>query len=250
MSRLADKIKRVGRVEPAPIGFGAPPERRASATILCLLRLEKDDAKKVAQAAAAADAVIITGAHTGKLADVLKKLGEVPAGLRLEDAKRTNVVAAREAGADFVVLDEESAAEAVLEEKTGLVLTVDRDAGDTELRALAGLSLDALDVGPLGEPFTLRRLMGLRRVSLLAQTPLLVDVPAGIEPSRLEALREAGVAGVVLDGRSADKLQALLGAVLSLPPRGRRREGRTEALLPAAAAAAASSEEEEEPDFE
>jgi hypothetical protein len=249
MSRLADKIKRAGRVEPAPIGFGAPPERRASATILCLLRLEKDEAKKVAQAAAAADAVIITGVEPGKLADSLKKLGDVTAGLRLENAKRSDVAAAREAGADFVILDEESAADAVLEEKTGLVLTVDPDAGDTDLRALAGLSLDALDVGPLGEPFTLRRLMSLRRVSLLSQTPLLVDVPAGIEASRLEALREAGVAGVVLDGRSADKLQTLLDAVLSLPPRGRRREGRTEALLPAAAAAA-SSEEEEEPDYE
>jgi len=248
MSRLADKIKRAGRVEPAPIGFGAPPERRASATILCLLRLEKDEAKKVAQAAAAADAVIITGVEPGKLADSLKKLGDVTAGLRLENAKRSDVAAAREAGADFVILDEESAADAVLEEKTGLVLTVDPDAGDTDLRALAGLSLDALDVGPLGEPFTLRRLMSLRRVSLLSQTPLLVDVPAGIEASRLEALREAGVAGVVLDGRSADKLQTLLDAVLSLPPRGRRREGRTEALLPAAAAA--SSEEEEEPDYE
>ena len=117
----------------------------------------------------------------------------------------------------------------MLEEKTGLVLTVDRDAGDTELRALAGLSLDALDVGPLGEPFTLRRLMGLRRVSLLAQTPLLVDVPAGIEASRLEALREAGVAGVVLDGRSADKLRGAAGgrplAAAARPPPGRADGG-------------------------
>ena len=91
MSRLADKMKRAGRVEPAPIGFGAPPERRASATILCLLRLDKDEAKKVAQAAATADAVIITGVDADKLADALKKLGDVPAGLRLQDAKRTSV---------------------------------------------------------------------------------------------------------------------------------------------------------------
>jgi hypothetical protein len=249
MSKLSDKMKRAGRVESAHIGFGAAPERRAVATMLCLLRLDKDEAKKAAQSAAAADAVIITGADAGKLTDLLKKLGDVPTGLRVEDGRRAGVAAAREAGADFVVLDEESAADAVLEEKTGLVLTLDRDVGDTELRALAGLSLDALDVGPLGEPFTLRRLMELRRVSLLSQTALLVGVPAGIEASRLEALREAGVAGVVLDGRSADKLQALREAVLSLPPRGRRREVRNEALLPSVAAAA-SSEEDEEPDYE
>ena len=249
MSKLAEKIKRAGRVESAPIGFGAPAERRATPTLLCLLRLDKDEVKKVEKSAAAADAVIISGLEAGKLADVLKKLGDLPAGLRLQDARRSAVAAARDAGADFVVLDEEAAAEAVLEEKTGLVLVVDRDAGDTELRALAGLSLDALDVGPLGEPFTLRRLMALRRVSLLSQTPLLVDVPAGIEASRLEALREAGVAGVVMDGRSADKLPALLETVRSLPSRGRRREARTEALLPSVSASA-SSEEDEEPDYE
>ena len=94
MSRLADKIKRAGRWSPLP---SASARRRSAAplTLLCLLRLEKDEAKKVAQAAAAADAVIITGVEPGKLADVLKKLGDVPAGLRLEDAKRANVAAAR-----------------------------------------------------------------------------------------------------------------------------------------------------------
>ena len=86
MSKLADRIKRAGKVEPAPMGFGAPAERRAAPTLLCLLRLDKDDAKRAAQAAAAADAVIITGADAGKLADALKKLGDLPAGLRLEDA--------------------------------------------------------------------------------------------------------------------------------------------------------------------
>src|SRR3970282_1780045 len=102
MSRLADKMKRAGRVEPAPIGFGAPPGPRAAAPMVCPLGLEKDEAKKVAQAAAAADAVIITGADSGKLADLLKKLGDVPAGLRLEDGQRTSVAAAREARGDFV----------------------------------------------------------------------------------------------------------------------------------------------------
>src|SRR3972149_129894 len=75
MSRLADKIKRAGRVETAPIGFGVPAERRVIASMLCLLRLDKDDAKKVAQAAAAADAFIVTGADAGKLSDTLRKPG-------------------------------------------------------------------------------------------------------------------------------------------------------------------------------
>ena len=61
MSKLADKIRSAGRVAPAPIGFGVAMERRASPTLLCLLRLDKNQVKSVGDAAAAgADAVIIT----------------------------------------------------------------------------------------------------------------------------------------------------------------------------------------------
>lgn len=249
MSKLADKIKRAGKVEAGPIGFGVAAERRPSPTLLCLLRLDKDQAKKVGDTAdAAADAVIITGLEAGKLGDALQKLGDVPVGLRVEDAQRATVAAAREAGADFVLLDEESSAEVVLEEKVGLVLRLGTQAGDTELRALAGLALDALEIAPIGEPFTVRRLMELRRLSLLSQTPLLVEVTPEIGPSRLEALRGAGVAGIIIDGKSADKLSALRQAILSLPARGQRREERVDALLPSHTTVPA--DEEEEPEYE
>lgn len=249
MSKLADKIRRASKMEAGPIGFGVVAERRPSPTLLCLLRLDKDQAKKVGDTAdAAADAVIITGLEAGKLGDALQKLGDVPVGLRAEDAQRATVAAAREAGADFVLLDEESSAEVVLEEKVGLVLRLGAQAGDTELRALSGLALDALEIAPIGEPFTVRRLMELRRLSLLSQTPLLVEVTPEIGPSRLEALRGAGVAGVILDGKSADKLSALRQAILSLPARGQRREERVDALLPSHTAVPAV--EEEEPEFE
>ncbi len=231
------------------MGFGVVAERRASATMLCLLRLNKDQVKKAGDAAAAdADAVIITGLEADGLRDALKKLGVVTVGLRAEDAQRATVLAAREAGADFVLLDEESSGEAVLEEKVGLVLRVGAEARDAELRALAGLSLDALEIAPISEPFTVRRLMELRRLSSLSQTPLLVEVTPEIGPSRLEALRDAGVAGVILDGESADKLAALRQAILSLPSRGRRREGRTDAVLPSLTAL--PEYEDEEPDIE
>jgi hypothetical protein len=247
MSRLADRIKRTSRVEAAPIGFGLAAERRASPTLLCLLRLDKDEVSKVGDAAGA-DAVIISGLDAGKLGDAIKKMGDLPVGVRLEDAERAAVAAARGAGADFVLLDERASAEAVLEEKVGLVLSVSADMGDTELRVLAGLPLEALEVPAAREPLTLRGMMELRRLSLLSQTPLLVEVQPEIGASRLQALREAGAVGVILDGKYADGLTALREAVLSLPPRGRRREERPEAVLPPLTAAPAG-EQEEEPEY-
>ncbi len=175
-------------------------------------------------------------------------MGDLPVGVRLENAERAAVAAARGAGADFVLLDERASAEAVLEERVGLVLSVSADMGDTELRVLAGLPLEALEVPAAREPLTLRGMMELRRLSLLSQTPLLVEVQPEIGASRLQALREAGAVGVILDGKYADGLTALREAVLSLPPRGRRREERPEAVLPPLTAAPAG-EEEEEPEY-
>jgi len=249
MSRLADRIERAARRAAAPIGFGLAAERRASPTLLCLLRLDKEQVSKVGDAAAGvADAVIISGLDAGKLGDAIKTLGDLPVGLRLGNAERAAVAAARGAGADFVLLDQGASAEAVLEEGVGLVLSVGTDTGDTELRVLAGLPLEALGIPAVGEPLTLRGMLELRRLSLFSQTPLLVEVPPQIDASRLQALREAGAVGVILDGKHTDKLGALREAVLSLPPRGRRREERAEALLPPLTAAPAE-EEEEEPEY-
>lgn len=232
MSKLADSIKRCTRVDAGHLGFGlGGPQAAATATMLCLLRLDKDGAKK-ADKDSGADAVIVGGVDPDKAGSLAKKVGDTPLGLLLQGAGRDGVQAAREAAADFVLLDGSAAAESLLEEKVGLVLRVDADLGDTELRALAGLSLDALEIAALEEPFTLRRLMAVRRLALLAQTPLLVEVAADISASRLEALRDSGVVGVILDGKSASKLGALRKTVASLPPRGRKRGEHSDALLP------------------
>src|SRR3990172_8718097 len=219
MSRLVDKIKRARRMDAAPMGFGVATERRASPTLLCLLRLDRDQAGKIGDAAATADAVIITGAEVDKLERVLSKLGDVCVGLDLGNAERSTVAAAREAGADFVLLNGQSAADVILEAPA------------------------------VGEPFTLRQFVELRRLSMLSQTPLFIEVQSEAGPARLEALRNAGVVGVIIDGKAPGQLAALREAVLSLPPRGHRGEERTEALLPSLTGVP-SAEVEEDPDSE
>jgi hypothetical protein len=244
MSKLSEKIRRAGQVESAPLGFGLGPARAAAATMLCLLRLDKDQSKK--PEASDADAVILTGVAAEKLGGVAKKVGETPLGVRLDRGDHESVAAAREGGADFAVLDGAASAEAVLERSgVGLVLVAD-EWGDTELRALAGLGLDAILVGPMAEPFTLSRLLALRRLALLSQTPLLVEVDPKIEASRLETLRESGVVGVVLDGKSAGKLSSLRKTVLALRPRGKRKGEHTDALLPSPVGAGTGEDEDDE----
>ncbi|MEX0799734.1 MAG: hypothetical protein WD379_00785 [Dehalococcoidia bacterium] len=244
MSKLSEKIRRAGQVESAPLGFGLGRPREAPASMLCLLRLDKEQSKK--PEAADADAVILEGVAADRAGSVAKKLGDTLLGLRLEGGDRAAVAAARGAAADFVVLDAASPAEALLESGgVGLVLVAD-EWGDPELRTLAGLGLDAIVVGQMEEPFTLGRLLELRRLAVLSQTPLLVEVDPKIEASRLETLRESGVLGVILDGKSAAKLPALRKLVLSLPQRGKRKSEHSDALLPSLVGAGDYEEDDDD----
>ncbi|MBI2914080.1 MAG: hypothetical protein HYY03_09180 [Chloroflexi bacterium] len=248
MSKLADLIRKASRVEAAPMGFGARAARKPAPAILCLVRLSAGDAHKAAEAAGkGADAVLLEGVDPGKLKEQAQKAGAVVLGVHLLKPDRAAVNALREAGADFVVLDPQAApAESLLEEGIGVVLTLARDTADTTLRLLADLSLDALLVAPPEDPLTVARALELRRLSVLSRLPLLRELPSDVDSSRLQALRDAGVAGVIIEGRTLDRLPSLRRAVDALPPRGRRREERPQVMLPVQALVSAGEEEEEE----
>jgi len=253
VSKLADRIRRAGRVEPAPLGFAAAAARPKAATLLCLVRLNGNEANKAGEAAAkGADAVIVLGADAGKLKDASGKAGsEAVLGAGLEKADRQKVTAAREAGADFVTLDAQSAmADALLEEKVGFVLAVDGETDDTTLRLLGDLGLDGLVVPSPQGPLTLDGLLKLRRISALARTPMLTEVRADADASLLQALREAGVIGVIVDASGIGRLEPLRERIASLPARGRRKEERAEAVIPAGVTAAAGHDHEDDDDDE
>ena len=77
----------------------------------------------------------------------------------------------------------------------------------------------------------------MRRVSALGRTPLFVEISGDTDPSHLQALRESGVAGVIIEGSALGKLGKLSETIAALPARGKKREDRKEATIPAAAMA-------------
>jgi hypothetical protein len=145
------------------------------------------------------------------------------------------VSALREAGADFIVLDAESMAEALLEENVGFVLLARGDADDTRLRLLGDLNLDAVIPPPPDGSLTIDRLLELRRISALGRTALLVEVNGDTDSSHLQALRESGVAGVIVEGSALGRLSKLRETIAALPARGKKQEERGQAMIPAAA---------------
>jgi hypothetical protein len=251
MSKLADRIKKASRVEPAPLGFAAAAARRSSPTLLCVVRLSQNEAGKVEEAVKkGADAVIVDGLESGKAKDAAGKAGESALGVAMPGAaSRDRIAALREAGADFAVLDMASAmADALLEEKIGLVLSVDGESDDTTLRLIGDLGLEALIVASPEAPLSVQELLRLRRLASLARTPLLTHVSGNAEANHLQALRESGVAGVIVDSSGLGKLESLRERIAALPARGKRKEERAEAMLPAGAMSGGDHEHEDDDD--
>ena len=152
VSKLSDVIRKATRAEASRrLGFGTAAAPRPAPSLLCLVHLSAGDSHKVAEAVSqGADAVILDGADPGKVKDQIRKAEKAVLGVRLRGkADRSAVAAQHEAGADFVVLEPDSAAaEALLEDGLGVVLSLGRDLPDMTLRLLGDLSPDALLAPP------------------------------------------------------------------------------------------------------
>ena len=212
MSKLSDAIRRVTRVEPTPMGF-APVAVKKQPTMLLAAQLGAGTT-----APAGADIVIAAAQHAPAAAS--NGGSEQPLrGALVEGAGE------RPEGFDFLVFEADAApASVLLEEDAGLVMSPPADLSDSLLQALQWLPLDALLVRWEGA-VTVRRLLELQRLSGFSRKPLLLvvnDEPASPE---LEALREAGVIGIVVDfaGAGAAKRFARLREVVDgLRPRPKR----------------------------
>jgi hypothetical protein len=261
MSKLANKIRKITRVEPAPLGFGVAAARSRPPGLLLMVHGPAPSIRAPADLAKSGlDALLLSlnpEKDAAEAARWAKAAGDLPCGLRVPSAASETTAALKQAGIDFLAFEAESAsADVLLDAEMGYVLALADDPSDSLLRAIADFPLDALWLADWQGPLTVRSQLELRRIYLLARTPLLVPVHADANAGDLECLRDAGVVGVAVDGREHgvwDRLAALRQAIDGLPPpRLRRREERPEAVLPVSAltpSAAGEEEEEEGEDF-
>jgi len=217
MSQLSDRMRRAARTEARPVGLVAAA-KTAQATMLVVADVSAADAAGVT--AAAADALLFAEDSAESALTIAAKLG-VPIGVRLTSGDRARVAALRAAGADFIVLSEECAASATMDQEMSFILELAAEPSDTDLRALNALPLEGLLAGAVDGLLTIRRSLGLRRITTFVQRPLMLPVSDETSVADLEALRELNVLLLLAPLASA---AALKERVLTLPPRRRRRE--------------------------
>jgi hypothetical protein len=187
--------------------------------------------------------VIVGSAKSAAKPDTGKDVAGAIAGARIGATAVNEAAQYREGGYDFVVFDPNSAsATALLDEKVGYVLTLPDNLSDNEIRTLESFQLDAIDVGALSTPLTVRRQIDLRRIFAMARKPLMASVDGAISVTELQALRDTNVLVVVADG--ADNVEKLRKTIEALPPRSRRKDDdRPTPLVPHNAMAEEESDE-------
>jgi hypothetical protein len=242
LSKLAEKIRRAAGVSGGGLGFGVARASREPTMVLVARTADVNDAADLAQRGA--DVVLV---------DLSRQSGEAPkasagnavAGAYIAAKKEGESSACKRADYDFVAFDPDTAAAtALLEEDVGYVLVLPAGLDDAGLRSLEGLQLDAIDVGEIEGPLTVRRQLELRRIFAMTRKPLIASVAPSVSVAELQAIRDTNVVLVVAETR--DGVETLRKTIDALPERRRRtdREDRPTPLVPRAAAA----EEEEEDD--
>ena len=256
MSKLLDLLQRISDGAPAPLGFGAA--RAGSLPGLALVGLVTADhqAGLASAAQASLDAAILSGLGG---ADGIKDVGAaavgVPWGAHVPALSGDEAQACCDAGADLLAFGLESPAAAIAgDDDLARLVSVPSDLPDRELRALAALPVDGftLDMTAVAGPWTLQDLVAVGSITRRTDKQVLVLVSGAPAKQDLEALRDMGATGLIVDlaAVSPEDLSGLKSALLDMP-RPRRRRDRIRATVPSSGFSASrppSREDEDDDD--
>lgn len=192
---------------------------------------------------AGADAVLLSIPKTGVKPSKALAKADIPWGGWLKEVSGPAVKKLGEEGADFIVFSAASISQAVLEEENlGKVVEVEAALDAGLLKAIDDLPVDAVIIAGEKPSLTWQDLMLFRRGANVLTKPLLAKVSPDVTASELQALCEAGVAGVVVGGKWAE-LRLMIDK-MPAPKASKRRKA--EPLVPRVGGGVGTVSEEEE----
>ncbi len=231
MSKLLDLLQRIGDGSPAPLGFGAARDGNLPGLALIGLVAADQAASIAAAAGAGVDAVIVSGVGSpADLPDLNQVANGLAWGIQGPVLSASEIQAGREAGADLLVFSLASNAAAIAgEDDLARLVLLNPDRPDRELRAISALPVDGFVVELAADSgaWTLEELVAVGSLTRRTDKYVLVQVSGIPEPAELEALRDMGASGLVIDlaAVAATDLAGLKSVLLQMPrPRPRRRD--------------------------
>ncbi len=254
MSKLIERLEKVGTVAPTPIGFGA---NRAVEKAPALLLLALSETKSTPSASQLqADSYIMSAGKITKAELKAAKgiAGDALWGLWPETITNDSLNALKGEGGDFFIFSTvNTPAEVLAVEDLGRLITIPADFPEELGHSLEELPVDAVILAGLEEasPLSVRDLMQVRSVRDLISKPLLLLRSHTLNQGELVVLQDVGVQGIVLDMRTmkVEDAAQIRKDIEELPPRKIRRD-QANALLPRLSQRAASPQRDEEEEEE
>lgn len=239
MSQLAAKLKEAARPGAPPLGFKTHAAEKAPGLVL-VARLSVDSLPPAA-ALKGVDAVLLDAEDLSKQADQLKaaakSIGETPWGAMVGAIQPGQTTPLKEAHCDFLAFPAEGMPVGILnEDELGKVVVVPATLDDSLAAAINEISVDAAIIRCEEAPLTVGSLLSIVRLTEIIEVPVLVSLPEESGQSELEALRQAGVAGVVLPFRKAhpaSRTNEIRQVLDALPVERKKPTRKKAALLPA-----------------
>ena len=238
MSKLIDRLEKVGQHAPIPLGFSAASRRDEPAPEMVVIgrATSEDLAKKPDLAEANVYAILVSGDRwEGRVFNrVTKSLRERVWGVAVSGIDQDQAGKLQEKGCDFLVISAHDTAAGVLNnEELGKLLAVGPGLDEEVARAIQELPIDGALYSPEEPllPLTVQKLIDVQIVRGLLDKSFVVAAPPDMGRTELQAFRDAGIGGLVVELSSTDAITRMNEAIADLPRRKTRPASR-DAMVP------------------
>lgn len=236
MSRLVERLDKVGTVAPTPLGFGTS---RLVEKIPTLILVALSDARSPISALELPgdSCIVISGKVTKAEFIAAKKMaGDRLWGVWPETIAREALETVKEEGGDFFILSDLNApAEVLSAEELGKVVAIPANVSEEMGHTLEEIPVDAVVICGLEDasPVSVKDLMQIRSVRDLTSKPVLLLRSHNLNLGELKVLQDVGIQGIILDMSkvSTEELVGLQGKLGELPARKAKRD-QANAILP------------------
>ena len=243
-SKFLERLDEIREGAPPRLGFG-PSRGEKTPGMALVIDIGGEPADLESAAALAPAAIIISirytllGTDTKAVDNAPKVAGasNIPWGGRAADTFGASDAAFwREAGADLIVFSLTGTdLDAATSRDAARILTLDPQTPAEDLRDINPLPIDAVLITIPGNPaqWTLQDLAAVTRITARVGKHVLAEITGAPAPGALEALRDAGIAGLVVDlSLGAETIAQLKTDLLNIPRPGANRRSRPSAILP------------------
>lgn len=248
MSKISERLTKLGQTERSGFGFGARAENTKIPVILIGANVDSPAQAKDLDA----DLIILTADSSGA-AQAIPVEGADIWGVSVSGGSSNQLEAAVEAGADFIVVDGESApGSALIDDDSGKGFVIGDDVSDERAKAIDAGPWDflVLDGTALTLPFSVGTVLDVQEQLAKYSRHIFLKMSEVPDQTNLELLRDIGISALIYNAGSLENaaMGSLRESIDQLEPK--KQKSNAGAVLPQAGESGSQESESDDHDHD